>query len=201
MLCERFLFFFFWDQSTRSLSIRFHPCHTCFQLKVSVSGCALTFPQANFPLRASRKLVVLHRALHGAIHRKLQQASLIFKLRVCVRDEFLQSGFSGLGTQTWGGIQGSKFDAVFSVSRRGGRKQMRANANKRRQTLTNASKRRGENASKRKQTRANVDKRKQTLTPPLYCGFLPPPLCSPLIFVVVAFPWMASISRLKSSAH
>ena len=31
--------------------------------------------------------------------------------------------------------------------------------------LTNASKRRGESASKRKQTRANVDKRKQTLTP------------------------------------
>ena len=41
---------------------------------------------------------------------------------------------------------------------RGGRKQMRAKANKRRQTLTNASKRGGENASKRMQTRANVDK-------------------------------------------
>ena len=66
-----------------------------------------------------------------------------------------------------------------SVSRRGGRnkgglKQMRANANKRRQTLTNASKRRGENASKRKQTRANVDKRQQTLTPPLIAVFAPP---------------------------
>ena len=75
----------------------------------------------------------------------------------------------------------------ISVSRRGGRnkggcKQMRANANKRRQTLTNASKRRGENASKRrgenaskrKQTRANVDKRKQTLTPPFVAVFYTP---------------------------
>ena len=56
----------------------------------------------------------------------------------------------------------------FSVTQRGGgnkegREQMRANANKRRQTLTNASKRRGKNASKQ---RANVDKGKQTLTPP-----------------------------------
>ena len=50
---------------------------------------------------------------------------------------------------------------------KGGRKQMRANANKRRQTLTNASKRRGENASKRKQTRATVN---------------PPPFAIPLIF-------------------
>ena len=56
---------------------------------------------------------------------------------------------------------------------------MRANANKRRQTLTNASKRRGENASKRKQTRANVDKRKQTLTPPFIAVFYTP-LCNPL---------------------
>ena len=71
---------------------------------------------------------------------------------------------------------------VKSVSRRGGRnkggrKQMQANANKRRQTSTYASKRRGENASKRKQTRANVDKRKQTQTnayTPLYCGILHP---------------------------
>ena len=72
----------------------------------------------------------------------------------------------------------------YSVSRRGGRnkggrKQMRANANKRRQTLTNASKRRGENVSKRKQTRANVDKRKQTLTPPFIAVFYTP-LCNPL---------------------
>ena len=71
-----------------------------------------------------------------------------------------------------------------SVSRRGGRnkggrKQMRANANKRRQTLTNASKCRGENASKRKQTRANADKRKQTLTPPFIVVFYTP-LCNPL---------------------
>ena len=69
-----------------------------------------------------------------------------------------------------------------SVSRtggrnKGGRKQMRANADK--QTQTNASKRRGENASKRKQTRANVDKRKQTLTPPFIAVFLHPPLQSP----------------------
>ena len=56
---------------------------------------------------------------------------------------------------------------------KGGRKQMRANANKRRQTLRNASKRRGENASKRKQTRANTDKRKQTLAPPLLRSFTP----------------------------
>ena len=56
---------------------------------------------------------------------------------------------------------------------------MRANANKRRQTQTNASKRRGENASKRKQTRANVDKRKQTLTPPFIAVFCTP-FCSPL---------------------
>ena len=46
-----------------------------------------------------------------------------------------------------------------------GRKQMRANANKRRQMLTNASKRRGENASKRKQTWTNASKR---LHPPLF---------------------------------
>ena len=68
--------------------------------------------------------------------------------------------------------------ASCSVSSRGGRnkggrKQMRANANKRRQTRTNASKRRGENASKRGQTQTNA------YTPPLYCGFLHPPLQSP----------------------
>ena len=57
---------------------------------------------------------------------------------------------------------------------------MRANANKRRQTLTNASKHRGENASKRKQTRAKVDKRKQTLTPH-FIAVLCHPLRSPLI--------------------
>ena len=57
-----------------------------------------------------------------------------------------------------------------SVSRRGGRNkggrtQMRANANKRRQTLTNASKRRGENASKHEQMWTNANKR---LHPPLF---------------------------------
>ena len=62
-----------------------------------------------------------------------------------------------------------------------GRKQMRANANKHRQTSTNASKRRGENASKRKQTRANVDKSKQTLTPPFIAVFKTP-LQSPYSF-------------------
>ena len=62
---------------------------------------------------------------------------------------------------------------------KGGRKQMRANANKRGQTRTNANKRGGENASKRKQTRANVDKRKQTLTPPFIAVFYTP-LCNPL---------------------
>ena len=65
----------------------------------------------------------------------------------------------------------------YSVSCRGGRnkggrKQMRANANKRRQTLTNASERRGANASKRGQTQTNAHI-------PLYCGFLHPPLQSP----------------------
>ena len=76
----------------------------------------------------------------------------------------------------------------YSVSRRGGggnkggRKQMRANANKRRQTLTNASKRRGENASKRKQTRANVDKRRQTLTPP-FIPLFTPHLCNLLNYL------------------
>ena len=67
---------------------------------------------------------------------------------------------------------------------------MRENANKRRQTLTNASKRRGENASKRggenasnfKQTLANVDKRKQTLTPPFIVVFFTPAFAIPLIF-------------------
>ena len=57
---------------------------------------------------------------------------------------------------------------------------MRANASKRRQTRTNASKRRGANASKRKQTRANVDKRKQTLTPPFIAVFYTP-LCNPML--------------------
>ena len=59
---------------------------------------------------------------------------------------------------------------------KGGRKQMRANANKRRETLTNASKRRGE---KRKQTQRR--KREQTWTnanrrlhPPLLRFFTPP---------------------------
>ena len=85
-----------------------------------------------------------------------------------------------------------------SVSRKGGRnkggrKQMRANANKSRhcQTLTNASKRRGENASKRKQMRANGDKRKQTLTPP-FMAFFYTPLCNPLEksqAIAVAMPW------------
>ena len=55
---------------------------------------------------------------------------------------------------------------------------MRANANKRRQTLTNASKRKQTQRRKRKQTRANVDKRKQTLTPPLLRVFYTP-LCNP----------------------
>ena len=79
-------------------------------------------------------------------------------------------------------------EVYLSVTQRGaqqrGRKQMRANANKRRQPLTNASKCRGENASKRKQTRANMDKRKQTLTP-LYSsllGLLTPPFAIPLLF-------------------
>ena len=56
---------------------------------------------------------------------------------------------------------------------------MRANANKCRQTLTNASKRRGENTSKRKQTRAKVDKGKQTLARPFIAVFYTP-LCNPL---------------------
>ena len=42
----------------------------------------------------------------------------------------------------------------------------------------------GENANKRKQMRANVDKRKQTLTPPFIAVFLHP-LCNPLILVFV----------------
>ena len=71
--------------------------------------------------------------------------------------------------------ESSRFDPLRnSVSPRGGRnkggrKQMRANANKRRQTLTNASKCRGENASKRKQTLES--KRKQMLTPPFIAVF------------------------------
>ena len=71
------------------------------------------------------------------------------------------------------------FSQKISVTQRGGatkggRKQMRANANKCRQTSTNASKRRGENASKRKQTQANANKRKQTLTPPFIVVFYTP---------------------------
>ena len=57
---------------------------------------------------------------------------------------------------------------------------MRANANKGRQTLTNASKSRGENVSKRKQ---NASKRGQTQTnayTPLYCVFYTPPFAIPL---------------------
>ena len=48
----------------------------------------------------------------------------------------------------------------------GGNKQMRANKNKCRQTLTTANTCGGENASKHKQEGANVDKRTPTLTPP-----------------------------------
>ena len=43
---------------------------------------------------------------------------------------------------------------------------MRANATKCSQTSTNASNRRDENVSKRKQMRADADNRKETLTPP-----------------------------------
>ena len=102
----------------------------------------------------------------------------------CVLSEEMRHVNFFLGAQNevfWVGAK--KF---MSVSRRGGRnkggrKQMRANANKRRQTLTNARKRGGENASKRKQTQANVDKRKQTLTPPFIAVFYTP-LCDPLNF-------------------
>ena len=92
--------------------------------------------------------------------------------------------------QRFGGYSCDLDSAIFSVTQRGGAtkgglskcEQTQTNADKRRQTLTNASKRRGENASKRKQMRANMDKRKQTLTPPLYCGFLHPPLQPPEIW-------------------
>ena len=76
---------------------------------------------------------------------------------------------------------------IKSVSRRGGRnkggrKQMRANANKRRQTLTNASKRRGENAranaSKREQTWINANKR---LHPPPFIAVFYTPFAIPLL--------------------
>ena len=74
-----------------------------------------------------------------------------------------------------------------SVSRReghnkGGRKQMRANASIRRGE--NADKRKQTQRRKRKQTQANASKRGQTQTSaytPVYCGFLQPPLCNPLI--------------------
>ena len=70
---------------------------------------------------------------------------------------------------------------TVSVTQRGAQKrghnQIRANANKRRQTLTNASKRRGENASKREQTWTNANKR---LHPPLLCFFFTPPVAIPL---------------------
>ena len=67
--------------------------------------------------------------------------------------------------------------------------QTRANADKRGQTWTNASKRRGE---KRKQTQANTSKRGQTQTnayTPLYCSFLHPPLHSPYrsLFLIRCF--------------
>ena len=52
--------------------------------------------------------------------------------------------------------------------------QMRANANKRRQTLTNASKRRGENASKRKQSKQTWTSANKRLHPPLLRFFTPP---------------------------
>ena len=54
---------------------------------------------------------------------------------------------------------------------------MQANANKRRQTLTNASKRRGENASKREQTWTNSNKRPHR---PLL-RFFTPPFAIPLV--------------------
>ena len=72
-----------------------------------------------------------------------------------------------------------------------GCKQMRTNANKCRQTSTNASNRRGE---RRKQTQANasnVDKRKQTLAPPFSAVF-PTALCNPLTYfhgTVLGFGW------------
>ena len=55
---------------------------------------------------------------------------------------------------------------------KGGDKQMRANASKRRQTRTNAEAQTQANASKRGQTQTNA-------YTPLYCGFLHPPLQSP----------------------
>ena len=77
----------------------------------------------------------------------------------------------------------SRFLWFISVSRRRGRdkgrrKQMRASANKRRQTLTNASIRRGENASKRDQTWTNANNR---LDLP-FLRFLHPPSAIPLLF-------------------
>ena len=62
---------------------------------------------------------------------------------------------------------------------RGGGKQMQANANKCRQTMTDASKSRGDNTNKSKWTRANADKRKQTLTPLFIAVFLQIPLKLP----------------------
>ena len=81
--------------------------------------------------------------------------------------------------------------------------QTHTNADKRRQTLANTSRRRGENASKRKQTRANVDKRKQTLTPPFIAVFYTP-LCNPLIkkrcgkICPQLILWIASSGHLNS---
>ena len=90
---------------------------------------------------------------------------------------------------------------------KGGRKQMRANPNKRRQTQTNASKRRGENASKREQTWTNASKR---LHPPFLRFFTPPfiavfytPLCNPLktFFSVFCFSRsLYSFNRARSTS-
>ena len=88
----------------------------------------------------------------------------------------------------------------LSFPNKGGRKQERANANKRRQTLTNASKRRGENASKRKQARANVDKRKQTLTPPFIVVSYTPPLQSADMCLFPDLPFLAFLEFLVFSS-
>ena len=58
---------------------------------------------------------------------------------------------------------------------KGGPERKREHEDKCRQTLINAGKRRGVNASKRKQTQPNAEKHKRTLTPVLSCGFLQPP--------------------------
>ena len=80
----------------------------------------------------------------------------------------------------------------ISVSCRGGPKQKRANANKCSQTLTNASKRRGENASKRKQTRANVANANKCLHPPLLRFF-----CAPFA-ICLLFPFLAIFAPFSS---